>query len=106
MDNEIKDEGTLDDKDIEALFDKVSEHFEGADEGAKGMFGMLVDTALKYRNTLMHSSGHTLTVGETRQALDIFMEVLKTQEMPKGLDKRVHDLIILWLEEIKSKIHH
>ena len=100
------DNHELDEKDIEALFDRVSKHFEGADEKARGMFGMLVDTALKYRNILLHSSGHVLTVGETRQALDAFMEVLQAHEIPQGLDKRVHDLVIMWFEEIKEKVYH
>jgi hypothetical protein len=106
VDVEKKDDNALDDNDIQGLFDRVSKHFEGADEGARGMFGMLVDTALKYRDMLMHSSGEPLTVGETRAALDAFMEVLKTHEMPKELDRRVHDLVIMWLEEIKEKVHH
>lgn len=106
MDNEIRDEGALGEKDIEALFDRVAEHFKDADDDTKGMFAMLVDTTLKYRNTLMHSSGHALTVGETSAALNAFMEVLRTRGVPEGLDKRVHDLVMLWLEEIKTKIHH
>lgn len=104
--DEKREQVAIDECDIQELFDRVAEHFEGADEGARGMFAMLVNTALKYRDTLMHSSGHALTVGETREALDAFMEVLQTHEIPKGLNKRSHDLVILWLEEIKEKVHH
>ncbi len=96
----------LDDNDIKDLFDRVSEHFEGADEGTRAMFSMLVNTALHYRDTLIHSTGKGLTVGETRAALDAFMEVMKTHQIPAGIDKRVHDLVILWLEELKEKVHH
>lgn len=103
---ERKDDNSLDEGDIQELFDRISEHFEGADEGARGMFGMLVQTALRYRDTLVHSSGKPLTVGETREALNAFMGVIKTHEMPRDLDKRVHDLVIMWLEEIKEKVHH
>jgi hypothetical protein len=104
--DESHEGNAIDECDIQDLFDRVAEHFEGADEGARGMFSMLVHTALKYRDTLMHSSGHTLTVGETREALEAFMEVLQTHEIPKGLNNRSHDLVILWLEEIKEKVHH
>ena len=103
---ERKDDNGLDEGDIQELFDRISEHFEGADEGARGMFEMLVKTALRYRDMLVHSSGKPLTVGETREALDEFMGVIKTHEMPKDLDKRIHDLVIMWLEEIKEKVHH
>ncbi len=101
-----KDENGLDEDDIRGLFDRISEHFEGAEEGAKGMFGMLVNTALRYRDMLIHSSGKPLTVRETREALDTLMGVIKTHEVPNDLDKRVHDLVIMWLEEIKEKVHH
>jgi len=95
-----------DNDDIKALFERVSEHFVGADEGSKAMFGMLVQTALKYRDILEHSSGIPLTVAETRAALDAFMGVLQTHKIPEGLDKRIHDLVILWLEELKTRVHH
>ena len=104
MDEEKNNE--MDEKDIEALFDRVAEHFDGEDDGARGMFTMLVNIALKYRDMLTHSTGSALTVGETRQALDAFMDVLRTHEVPKMLDKRVHDLVLMWLEEIKEKVHH
>ena len=95
-----------DEDDIKALFEKVSEHFAEADEGARGMFSMLVGVALKYRDTLLHSAGHALTVAETRAALDAFMETLKVHRIPEGIDKRVHDLVILWLEELRARAHN
>lgn len=96
----------MNDDDIETLFDKVAEHFEGADEDSRWMFSMLVKIALKYRDTLSQSTGIPLTVAETRNALDAFMGVLKTHNIPSGIDKRVHDLVILWLEELKARVHH
>ena len=70
---------------------------------ARVMFSMLVDTTLKYRDMLRHSSGHTLTVEETRSALSAFMGVLKTHEVPRDLEPIIHDLVILWLEEMKAQ---
>lgn len=111
---------STDDDDIKKLFENVAGHFAGADEGARGMFGMLVGVALRYRDTLLRSTGRALTVEETRDALSAFMEVLKTRripparpksplrrdEGPQSLDKRVHDLVILWLDELKTRVHH
>ncbi|HPQ80694.1 MAG TPA: hypothetical protein PLZ86_03110 [bacterium] len=98
--------GISEEDDIKELFDKVSEHFAEADEGARGMFTMLVSTALRYRDALLHSTGHALTVAETREALDAFMETLKAHAIPANIDKRVHDLVVLWLEELRSKVHN
>lgn len=96
----------MDEKDIQELFGRIACHFDGADEGARGMFAMLVKTTLKYRDMLKHSSGYALTVGETKEALDVFMEVMKTHKIPRGLKKRIHDLVILWLEELKLRTHN
>lgn len=95
-----------DDEDIRALFEKVAGHFEGADDSSRAMFSMLVKTALKYRDILMHSSGIALTVAETREALGVFMEVLKTHQIPQTVDKHIKDLVVLWLEELKTHVHH
>ena len=95
-----------DEADIRALFEKVSEHFVAADEGTRGMFKMLVATALKYRDTLAQTTGHVLTVAETRAALDAFMQTLKDRRIPEDLDKRVHTLVILWLEELRNRVHN
>jgi len=105
MEEAIMTEST-DEKDIQALFEKIAKHFGGVDEGTEAMFSMLVETTLKYRDMLMHSSGIPFTIGETREALNVFMEVMKTQKISQGVDKRIRDLVILWLEEVKIRVHH
>jgi len=94
------------DDDIAKLFAKIAEHFKHADDAAHEMFKILVNTTLHFRDELIQKTGVPLTVGETQKALDIFMKVLKTHKMPQNLDKNVHDLIILWLEEVKTILHH
>ena len=96
----------MDDEDIKVLFDRIAHHFAGADEGARGMFAMLVETTMRYRDLLAHAQGKPLTVGEASAALEIFMEVLRTQRIPAGLEDRVRGLVMLWLEELRKKIHH
>lgn len=97
---------TTDDSDIKALFDKVSEHFGEESEGSRAMFSMLVKTTLNYRDMLVASTGFPLTVDETRRALQVFMEILKTRKFPRVLDKRIKDLVVLWLEELKMHVHN
>ncbi|MFA5812372.1 MAG: hypothetical protein WC956_08600 [bacterium] len=96
----------MDEEDIKELFDRVAKQFEGADEGTHAMFSMLVSTALRYRDMLVHSTGQPLTVVETREALDAFIKVVKTHDIPVGLEKRVHGLVMMWLEELRERIHH
>jgi hypothetical protein len=97
---------SIKDDDIEKLFGRIAEHFKHADERSHQMFRMLVDTTLKFRDEIVKRTGVPLTIGETHKALDIFMEVLKTHKIPPNLDKNVHDLVVIWLEEIKTMLHH
>lgn len=94
------------DNDIKELFEKIAGHFAEAGEDSREMFSMLVMTTLKYRDTLIKSTGIPITVGETREALGVFMETLKTHRIRAGIDKRVKDLVILWLEELKMRVNN
>ena len=95
-----------DDDDIKMLFERIRDHFADADEGSRAMFSMLVSTTLRYRDMLVHSSGSPLTVAEARSALDAFMHTLKAHKLPEGLDRRVHDLVIMWLEGLREKVQN
>ena len=95
-----------DERDIRELFQRVEKHFEGADEGAQKMFAMLVSTTLKYRDILKHSKGEHLSIGETRDALGVFMDILKTQKIPDGLDGKIRGLVMMWLEELKAHVQN
>lgn len=96
----------LDEKDASELFERIKEHYKDADDDTRDFFSMLVTTSLRYRDMLVHSSGLPLNVGEVRQALDAFMQVLKTHDIPDGLPKRVHGLVVMLLEDLKERIHH
>ena len=96
----------VDDKDIRELFDRVAEQFDETDDGIRSMFSMLVETTLKYRDTIRHSRGETLSVGETRNALGVFMEVLQAHSFPEGIDEKIKGLVIVWLEELKKQTHN
>ena len=105
MSDEQKDRAVYED-DIARFFDQVALRLGDQDEGIQQMCRLLVETTLAFRDQLRHSRGETLTVGETRDALDTFMEVMKTHRIPEKLPPHVHGLVIMWLEEIKTKVHH
>ncbi len=93
----------IDDRDIEELFERIQDHFEQVDEKTKDMFDMLIEQTLEFRKKCAEANGHVLTVGETKQALDAFMIVLRVQKIPANLPKPVYDLIIRWLEALKNR---
>lgn len=94
------------DDDIEMLFRRIEHHFADKDEGAKHMLAMLVRIALSYRDHLVAINEPPLTVGETQQALDAFMVVVKTQQFPAIPEQRIKKLVLLWLEELQRTVHH
>jgi hypothetical protein len=94
------------DDDIEQLFKRIERHFENKEEGARHMLGMLVRVALSYRDKLVVANEPALTVGETQQALDAFMVVVKTHQFPEISDQRIKRLVLLWLEELQKTVHH
>ena len=88
--------------DIKALFERIRSYFEGKDEASMQLFYMLVDETLKLRDELVEKGEESLTVEETREALNKFMNVLKTKEFPKEIGEREKLLVTRWLESLKN----
>ncbi len=98
---------TNDNEDIQKLFDDMAKKLGMEnDDGVKAMFSMLVRGALRYRDHMMASKGVPLTIGETREALDAFMSVMKSHEIPEGLGETVKGLVMTWLEDLKNMRHN
>ena len=89
-------------KDIEEVFTKIQDYFGNKNDKSYQMFHMLVSVTLKYRDDLESSGQGVITVEETRNALTIFMEVIKTKTFPKDLDGKEKHLVMRWLEALKG----
>lgn len=94
------------DDDIEMLFRRMENHFTEKGDHATRVFSMLVEIALSYRDELVADNEPALTVGETQEALDHFMEVVKTQSFPNIAQPRIKKLVMLWLKELPKHVHH
>jgi len=92
--------------DIEQLFRQMEKHFGQANEGIKQMFTMLIHETLAYRDEIVEKNEPPLSVGETQQALDALMEILKTQKFPEIKDERIKELVVRWLKGLDKNIHH
>lgn len=94
-------------EEIELLFDRLCGKYGLTAQDAKEVFVRLVDTTLRYRDTLVAAGEEALTVEETQQALDIFVQVAIERKRWEGeLSKRVQDLVHLWIDEIKPYTVH
>lgn len=93
------------DEDIQTIFNGLIDKIGEVDDGTYQMFELLVRTTLRCRDEL-HAVGKTLTVGETQEALDAFIGVMKSKTLPEGLSDHAHQLLVEWLEELKKSRQH
>jgi len=70
--------------------------------GEKKIIMLLIDTTLHYRDELRRNTGEKLTVEETQMALNIYLNTVKTGQIPANIEKKIGNLIKLWLEKING----
>ncbi len=66
------------------------------------VFGKLVRLTMQYRDEWKEKHDETLSVGETREAIDIYIKALQKGAMPADLDPKIDGLVRLWLKEIND----
>ena len=62
----------------------------------------LINLTLRYRDKLKAETGEILTVGETRQAIDIYLKAIKQGQISTNLDDKIEFLVKLWFKEING----
>jgi len=62
----------------------------------------LIDYTTKYRDDLKARTGEILTVGETRKAVDIYLEAVQTERLRGDLVPKIDGLVKYWLTEING----
>lgn len=62
----------------------------------------LIDYTIKFRDELKAKTGEILTVGETRQAVDIYLEAVQTERLRENLVPRIDLLVKYWLTKING----
>lgn len=72
------------------------------DSEAFAVFGRLIRLTIEYRDKWKAEKGEILTVEETKEALNIYEEALKTKTMPDNISAKIDGLVRLWLREING----
>lgn len=65
-----------------------------------GVVAVLVTETLRYRDKLKADAGITLTVEDTRLALDALENYLHGQPMPEGLTSEQQSLAQIWIDRL------
>ncbi len=63
----------------------------------------LINLTIQFRDDLARDTGETLSVEETRMALNIYLSALQNGHLPGNIEKKIGKLIALWLKEIDGK---
>lgn len=94
----------LNNDDIRQFFaDVLKEHGMIPTESMQVM-GTLIRLTIDYRDQWLRQTGETLTVEETRQALDIYIQILNNATVAEVPNRKIAGLVAVWLKEINGRI--
>lgn len=91
---------------LEALFDTLAKRYGISPIGSKQIFTLLVKITLKYRDMLVRTGEKSLTVEETREALDELLKVMQVKKFSTHISNRIRQLVTLWHDELKVYLYH
>jgi hypothetical protein len=73
---------------------------------ALAVLGKLIRLTTEFRDLWKAETGESLTVEETRAAIEIYLSVIKTGLLPNRLEPKIDRLVRLWLKEINGKTYN
>lgn len=87
---------------IQEYFKMVLEQNKNTSVETIDILTKLIDYTIKFRDELKAKTGEILTVGETRQAVDIYLEAVETEHLRTDLEPRIDLLVKYWLTKING----
>lgn len=85
---------------LKELINEVISQLDVPPEDSIRVFETLVRVTLAYRDVLKSESGITLTVGDTREALNLLLEFVNYQTLSRTPNQRAMQLVRLWIDEL------
>jgi hypothetical protein len=73
---------------------------------ALAVLGKLIRLTIEFRDQWKKENNESLTVEETRAAIEIYLTVVKTGLLPNRLEEKIDRLVRLWLKEINGKTYN
>ena len=84
------------------LKDSLDSIFGKAPEDPTGTVKILIDETLAYRDRLKEDSDYTLTVEDTRLALDALQAYVTGKQFDGTLDDTQKALLAVWIEKLSN----
>jgi len=89
---------------IKEYFKTVMENNRNISPEAIDILKKLIDHTIKFRDELKADTGEILTVGDTRQAINIYLQAVQTEHLQDNLDPIIDRLVKYWLMEINGAL--
>jgi hypothetical protein len=86
--------------DLRLLFESLGMSMFEHDKDPRGVLGMLMSETLKFRDKLKEDTGYTLTVADTRTALDALDQRTHGQPLPDDLTDEQKALVQIWMDRL------
>lgn len=106
LSNKIGYPAQMETKEIETLFERLSQAYGISPGGSKEIFTFLVTITLKYRDMLLVKGEKALTIDEVRNALDELLHVMESKKFSSDLSSRIQTLVTLWYDEVKLRLYN
>ena len=87
---------------IKKYFKTILENNKNASVETIEILKKLIDCTIEYRDKLKAKTGEILTVGETRQAVDIYLEAVEVERLRGDLEPKIDRLVKYWLTKING----
>ncbi len=87
---------------IKEYFKTVLENNQNISPEVIDILKKLIDYTIKYRDELKADTGEILTVGDTKQAINIYLEAVQTERLQGNPDPKIDRLVKYWLTEING----
>lgn len=87
---------------IKEYFKTVLEKNENVSTEAIDILKKLIDHTIAFRDELKAKANVILTVEDTKQAIDIYLEAVQTQRLRGDLDPKIDSLVKYWLIKING----
>jgi len=87
---------------IREYFETVIEKNKNASPEAINILQKLIDHTIDFRDELKEKADVILTVEDTRQAIDIYLEAVRTERLKGDIDPKIDSLVRYWLIKVNG----
>lgn len=95
----------MDQQDLRRFFGEMLKEQGYVSSESMAIFGKLINLTVGFRDRWKAEKNEIVTVDDTRKALDAYSAALKEERIPDGLERKIEELVRLWLQKINRKFY-